>query len=454
MAGGLRAMLRVLTSHRPALVGLLIISVLVGLSIFTVVFLPYEEAMLVWYGEEEVEGPRPQNAAPSWINAVSKQDLPPTIIVDTRDSIALSGRHGTATKEWQTVSDTMREATLLFAFDYPYDALPQEITLSVEAENSKKTIQLGLAWLTPDGREIDLGTHTMRSALTYFPDSDKKLQRRMKGVPPPIILFHDPETGEGPVRGQYQLRVSALVFDEGAELDANLWLDGWTYGLLGTDTQGRDLVVPFLWGAPIALSFGLLAATITSVCTMLFAGIGVWFGGWIDSLIQRITEINMILPFLPVAIMIFTLYSKSFWVVMGVTVLLSIFGRAIKNYRAIFLQLREVPYIEAAQAYGAGDWRIIFRYLAPRIGAVLIPQIVVLIPTYVFLEATLAFLGVPIEGPPTWGTLVIQLGARSSYFDDYGLVLIPLGLLLLTGFAFALVGMGMERYFEPRLRER
>jgi peptide/nickel transport system permease protein len=447
-------MLRVLTSHRPALVGLVILSILVGLSIFTVVFLPYEEAMVLWYGEEEVEGPRPKNAAPAWINAVSIQDLPPTMILDTRDSVASTGKHGTATKKWQTVSDTMREATLSFTFDYPYDAAPQNIILSVDAEDSKKTIQLGLAWLTPDGREVDLGTHTMRSAFTYFPLSDKRVQRKTKGLPPHMILFHDPETGEGPVRGQYQLRVSALVFDEAAELDANFWLDGWTYGLLGTDTQGRDLVVPFLWGAPIALSFGLLAATLTSVCTMVFAGIGVWFGGWIDSLIQRITEVNMILPFLPVAIMIFTLYSKSFWVVMGVTVLLSIFGRTIKNYRAIFLQLKEAPYIEAAQAYGAGDWRIIFRYLAPRIGAVLIPQIVVLIPAYVFLEATLAFLGVPIDGPPTWGTLVMQLGARSSYFDDSGLVLIPLGLLLLTGFAFALIGMGMERYFEPRLRDR
>jgi peptide/nickel transport system permease protein len=449
VAGGLGAMLRVLTSHQPALVGLVIICVLVGLSIFTVVFLPYDEAMILWYGEEEVEGPRPKNAAPAWINAVSRQDLPPTITLDTRDSIVSSDKHGAVTKEWQTVSDTMREATLSFTFDYPYDAVPQGMILSVEAEDNKKTIQLGLDWLTPDGREIGLGTHTMRSAFTYFPLSDKRVQRRTKGLPPHMILFHDPETGEGPVRGQYQLRVSALVFDEEAELDAHLWMDGWTYGLLGTDTRGRDLLVPFLWGAPIALSFGLLAATITSVCTMVFAGIGVWFGGWIDSMIQRITEINMILPFLPVAIMIFTLYSKNFWVVMGVTVLLGIFGRSIKNYRAIFLQLKEASYIEAAQAYGAGDWRIIFRYLAPRIGAVLIPQIVVLIPTYVFLEATLAFLGVPIEGPPTWGTLVIQL-----YFDDSALVLIPLGLLLLTGLAFALVGMGMERYFEPRLRDR
>ena len=454
VAGNLGGMLRVLASHRPALVGLAIIGALVGLSIFTMIFLPYEEAMLRWYGEEEVEGPRPKNAAPAWINAVRREKLPPTIILDTRDASASPGKRAAATKEWRTVSDTMREATLSFAFDYPYDALPQEITLSIEAEDAEKTIQLELAWLTPDGREVDLGTHSMQSAITYFPGSDQRLQRRMKGTPPPMILFHDPETGEGPIRGEYQLRVTALVFDESAELDAQFWIDGWTWGLLGTDSMGRDLVVPFLWGAPTALSFGLLAATLTSVCTMAFAGIGVWFGGWVDSLIQRVTEVSMILPFLPVAIMIFTLYSKSFWVVMGVTVLLGIFGRAIKNYRAIFLQLKEAPYIEAAQAYGAGDWRIIFRYLAPRIAAVLIPQIVVLIPTYVFLEATLAFLGVGIEGPPTWGTLVVQMLHRNSYLDDFGMVLIPLGLLLLTGFAFALVGMGMERYFEPRLRDR
>jgi peptide/nickel transport system permease protein len=453
-AGSLGAMVRALIGHRPAVVGLSIIGALVALSIGTVVFLPYKEAVRQWYGEEEVEGPRPKNAAPAWINAVSRHHLPPTIMLDTRDASALPGRRGAATKEWQTVSETMREATLSFAFDYPYDAVPQDIGLSLEAKDVEKTIQIGLAWLAPDGREIDLGTHTMQSGFSYYPLSDKKLQRKMGGTPPPMILFYDPETGEGPVRGEYQLRVTALVFDGTAELDGAFRLDGWTYGLLGTDSIGRDLVVPFLWGAPIALSFGLLAATITSVCTMVFAGIGVWFGGWVDSLIQRITEVNMILPFLPVAIMIFTLYSKSFGVVMGVTVLLGIFGRAIKNYRAIFLQLKEAPYIEAAQAYGAGDWRIIFRYLAPRIAAVLIPQIVVLIPTYVFLEATLAFLGVGIEGPPTWGTLVVELMGRRSYFSDFGVVLIPIGLLLLTGFAFALVGMGMERYFEPRLRER
>jgi peptide/nickel transport system permease protein len=76
-----------------------------------------------------------------------------------------------------------------------------------------------------------------------------------------------------------------------------------------------------------------------------------------------------------------------------------------------------------------------------------------MIPGFVFLEATLTLLGVGIAGPPTWGKLVMAL-LRSPYSEDIGLVVLPLGLLLLTGFAFALVGMGLERFFEPRLRDR
>jgi peptide/nickel transport system permease protein len=140
-------------------------------------------------------------------------------------------------------------------------------------------------------------------------------------------------------------------------------------------------------------------------------------------------------------------------VILGVTVLLGIFGAGIKNYRAVFFQLKEAPYIEAAQAYGASNWRLISRYLVPRIGAVLVPQLVILIPSYVFLEATLAFLGVSDPLLPTWGKLIVDALDHGTYSGDYHLVLLPAGLLLLTGFAFAMVGMSLERIFEPRLRK-
>jgi peptide/nickel transport system permease protein len=129
--------------------------------------------------------------------------------------------------------------------------------------------------------------------------------------------------------------------------------------------------------------FGLVAAVGTTVLTMIISGIGVWYGGWLDELIQRITEVNLILPVLPILIMIGTFYNRSIWTMLGVIILLGIFGGAIKTNRAIFLQVKQSPYIEAAQAYGAGNARIIFSYLIPRIIPLLIPAFVIQIPAWV-----------------------------------------------------------------------
>ena len=107
-------------------------------------------------------------------------------------------------------------------------------------------------------------------------------------------------------------------------------LHGQVYGLAGTDQARRDLVVPLLWGAPIALAFGLIASFGTSIITMVIAAVGTWYGGWVDELIQRMTEINIVLPFISILIMIGTFYSRSIWVILGATILLSIFTGSSK----------------------------------------------------------------------------------------------------------------------------
>jgi peptide/nickel transport system permease protein len=82
------------------------------------------------------------------------------------------------------------------------------------------------------------------------------------------------------------------------------------HGLAGTDHRRRDLMLALLWGTPIALAFGLGGALSTSIATMIIAAIGSWYGGWIDALIQRVTEISLVLPALSLLIMVGTFYSK------------------------------------------------------------------------------------------------------------------------------------------------
>jgi peptide/nickel transport system permease protein len=448
----LRPMLAELVHYPSAMAGLAIILVLVGVSIYAVTAIPYNKAVALWRGDDNVWYRNPQKALPEWVNLFRKDDLPRTIVLDSQAASAASG--GTVHKSRKLVSEGMEQITISYVFDYPYSGFPQDLTTRVQARYDTKKPLITLTWVTPDGREIELTSATIVSSWAYHLSQDNNLERKLGGQPAEQALFADPAQ-EAPValQGRYELRLDGFVFEPDADLDAEMVLYGQVYGLAGTDYNRRDMMIALLWGTPVALAFGLLAAVGTSVSTMVIAGIGVWFGGWVDALIQRITEVNMILPFLPVSIMVYTLYSKSFWVILGVTVLLSVFGTAIKNYRAMFLQMKEAPYIEAAQAYGAGNWRIIFRYLVPRIGVVLVPQFVILVPSYVFLEATLAFLQVSDPVLPTWGKLVVEALAHSVHSGDYHLILEPVGLLLLTGFGFALLGFSLERIFEPRLRD-
>jgi peptide/nickel transport system permease protein len=254
-----------------------------------------------------------------------------------------------------------------------------------------------------------------------------------------------------PLKGTYKLWIATTLFEQNANLDAQVILYGQVYGLAGTDDLRRDLLVALLWGTPIALVFGFLGAITTGVFAMMIAAVGVWYGGWLDNVIQRLTEMNMILPTLPIAITIYYLYSDSIWVILGVIIILSIFGSAIKTYRAAFLQVKEAGYIEAALAYGASNWRIIRHYLVPRIIPLLIPQLVILVPTYVFFEATLAYLNVSDPKLPTWGKVIYDALTRGVYHGYYYWVLEPVTLIILTG--LAVVGFALDSILNPRLRK-
>ena len=138
---------------------------------------------------------------------------------------------------------------------------------------------------------------------------------------------------------------------------------------------------------------------------------------------------------------------------LGVVIILSIFGAGIKTFRANFMQIKESPYIEAARSYGASNTRIIFQYMIPRLIPLLIPQFITLIPSYVFLEASLAVLGLGDPTLPTWGKLIDDSYNAGALFQGwYYWVLEPSALLMVTGLAFSAVGYAMDRIFNPRLR--
>ena len=467
----LRSTFKELTAYPSAIVGLVIILALVGISVYTVIAIPYSEAIRLWRGGPGVWDDVPDKASPSWLNVFRRSDLPSTIVKSSEDEAA--GK----TKE--QISDDVWLVQFELSFDYTYDQFPKELIIFFDSTYSSKDPAVSLTWVTPptadhpEGREIRLDYNKEQHARQYRISQtsvNEKLDRRLKrllgvDLAQHIGLFADPASiteaakagdelpAPRPLQGTYTLRVSASVFEPDADVDARLVVYGHVHGWAGTDHLRRDLKVALLWGTPIALAFGLLAAVGTTITTMTIAGIGTWFGGWVDEVIQRVTEVNMILPLLPILIMIGTFYSKSLWVMLGVLILLNIFGGGIKTYRAIFLQVKESSYIEAARAYGSSNTRIIFRYLIPRIIPMLIPQLVVLIPTFVFIEAALGVLGLGDPTLPTWGKVINEARLSGALHQgQYYWVLEPSVLLMITGLAFALLGFSLDRVFNPKLR--
>ena len=457
--GGLYSSIRELFRYPMAVAGLLIILVLIGISIYAIIAIPYKEAVARWGPETTSKYQIPKTALPVWVNWFRKDPLPPTII---QDSAA-----GKAVKVFTPRASGGLDETITYTIDYPYGGFPQDMLITFNGQYEKKPF-VSLTWVTPDGRKFELGNFSAVSTQRYVANQDipkKYLTGQLvqkegtlfsgSGGPSVIqVLFKDPTvTGQNNlIKGTYTLQIDVTLFEDNANLDAEVILYGQVYGLAGTDDLRRDLMVALLWGTPVALAFGLLGALSTGLISMMIAAVGVWYGGWVDSAIQRLTEVNMILPTLPIAITIYYLYSKSVWMILGVIIVLSIFGSTIKTYRAAFLQVKNLPYIEAAQAYGASNWRIIRHYLFPRIIPLLIPQLVILVPSYVFFEATLAYLQVSDPVLPTWGKVVYDALTRGTFTGHYYWVLEPVALMILTGLAFAVVGFALDSILNPRLR--
>ncbi len=435
---------RELKQYPSAFIGALMILGLVGIAIYTLFAIPYSEAVRLWRGGQDVWYQNPVNAEPSWVNWFRREKLP--------ESFALASDESNTTITQNAEGFDVIE--IVYPFGYNFNSYPQELTLFLKAVYEEVQPYVSITLVTPDERELRIADFSVAASQTYIFTQDTRLTRRLGGMNPREGLFATPDTDPPqPLHGQYTLKLRVLTFEKDSSAKAEFVLYGYVAGWAGTDHLRRDLGVALLWGTPIALAFGLIAALGTTVTTMIIAAIGVWYGGWVDALIQRITEVNLVLPFLPLLIMIGTFYSRSIWTILGATILLSIFGGAIITYRAVFLQVKESPYIEAAQAYGAKDLRIVLLYLIPRIIPLLIPQMVTLIPTFVFLEASLAVLGLGDPVLPTWGKVITDaIGNGALYQGQYYWILEPAFLLMLTGLAFAMLGFVLDRVFNPRLR--
>jgi ABC-type dipeptide/oligopeptide/nickel transport system permease subunit len=218
--------------------------------------------------------------------------------------------------------------------------------------------------------------------------------------------------------------------------------------LLGTDDQGRDVLVRIAYGARVSLFVGVVATLATVVIGATLGLAAGFLGGIADTVIARFVDLVLSLPYLLFAICLVSISRPSLTIVI---VVIALFGWAAvaRIVRGQVLSIREKEYVEAARSLGAGSARIMFVDVLPNVTAQLIVYATLLIPVSIVAEASLSFLGLGVP-PPTadWGQMLAE--AESVYQQAWWYLVFPGVALVLTTLSFNIFGDGVRDALDPR----
>ena len=217
---------------------------------------------------------------------------------------------------------------------------------------------------------------------------------------------------------------------------------------LGTDPLGRDMLTRILHGGRVSLEVGLLATAVAAIIGVFYGMTSGLAGGRTDAAMMRIVDILYAFPFINFVILLMAIVGREFWLIfvaIGAVEWLTM-ARVVRGQ---VLALKNLEFIIAARACGAGFWHIVWRHLLPNVMGPIIIYASLTVPGVMLLEAALSFLGLGIQPPDaSWGVL-IQEGANSM--ESYPWLLLYPGLFFSTTLlALNLLGDGLRDVFDPK----
>ena len=221
--------------------------------------------------------------------------------------------------------------------------------------------------------------------------------------------------------------------------------------LLGTDDAGRDVLSNFMYGARVSLIVGFFASFI-SVCIGGVIGISAgFFGGKIENTLMRFTDIMIVIPDLPLAVVLVALTKPSLMNIIFVIGILGWTGTA-RLIRSQTLSVKERKFVLRARAIGSGNFHIISKHIFPLVLPLLVANSVLVISLAILEESTLSFLGLADPTTISWGRMLNFAFTRGGVSSGAWWALLVPGLgIVWVVLGLTLLGHGLEQIFNPRL---
>ena len=315
-----------------------------------------------------------------------------------------------------------------------YSSVEGEVKNTSAHLRQKKVIQMAatdncFAFLTEDGEIVVTGAAKYgETNVPILPDGEKFVQvvagtKHFLALTDKGTVYgwgHD-DSGQLDVAGStasaiYAGAKQSYLVDEGGAVTETSGLQGYFFG---TDRQGRDVLTRIIHGGKMTMTIGAVAVIVSTIIAIIVGCISGYFGGWVDMILMRVTEIFSAIPFLPFAMMLSYVIktmpideTTRIFIIMVILGLLSWTGLA-RMIRAQVLAEREKEFVTAAKSMGVKEGRIAFKHILPNVISVILVSVTLDFAGCLLTESSLSYLGFGVQQPtPTWGNMLN--GANNS----------------------------------------